>query len=113
MERIAISKVCPSCGGGEYRKVRSRRWIAFSDDHVCLSCETRYSPPTPLWAGVVFALGGAIVFVAGAAFVVVDLVALLNGRADPIGLAISVGLLALGVAAGVHGVRALFFPGSV
>jgi hypothetical protein len=113
MERITISKVCPSCGAGEYRKVRSRRWIAFSDDRVCLSCETRYSPPTPVWAAFVFALGGAIVFVTGVVFLVVELVALLSRRVDAIGLAISVGLMALGVAAGVHGVRALLFPGSV
>jgi hypothetical protein len=110
MERVAISKVCPSCGAGEYRKLRSRRWIAFSDDRVCLSCGTRYSPPTTVWAAFVLALGGAIVFVTGVVFLVVDLVALLRGRVVAIGLAISIGLMALGVAAGAHRVRALLFP---
>jgi hypothetical protein len=113
MKSIPISKVCPSCGAAEFRKVRAKRWIAFSDDRICLSCNTRYALPTPLWAGVAFVVMGVIIFLGGALLMVGGVATLLRGMPDLLGLAIAAGLLILGVAAGIHGVRALFFRGSV
>ena len=45
---------------------RPAAMIAFTDDRVCAKCSTRYAPPTPAWARVVFALAG-LLFGLGAA----------------------------------------------
>jgi hypothetical protein len=115
MESVRISKDCPSCGASEYRKVRARRWIAFTDDRICKSCGTRYSPPTPRWASVVFLVIGAILFLTGTAVVALQVLSFLRGGHSPGGIEIilGVGLMALGAAAAVHGMLALFFTGSV
>jgi hypothetical protein len=112
MDAAPISTVCPACSAAEFRKVRARRWIAFSDDRICRSCGSRYAPPTPRWAGVVFVLIGVILCVAGAAIALLVALNLLSGSARAldveIDLAIAGGLLVLGVASSVHGFRALF-----
>jgi hypothetical protein len=55
-----MSKVCPSCGGTAYTTVYPERMIAFQKDRICEACGTRYSLPTPRWAGVVFVLLGLL-----------------------------------------------------
>ena len=57
---IKVSESCPSCSSTEYRKVRPERFIAYVYDRVCLNCNTRYSPPTPKWASIVFMTGGIL-----------------------------------------------------
>lgn len=120
---------CPRCGGLEYRGVKSQRYIAFSSDRICLACGTRYSPPTPRWAGVVFMIGGfAIALVCG--FFAISVVAEflhMTWATDPagralqrkeIGQAIVMGSISAvtagaGVLALIHGFRAVFRNGSV
>jgi hypothetical protein len=68
MTKLPISKKCPKCQGIDFKRVRPERYLAFTDDRVCKSCGTKYAPPTPLWAAVVF-------IVAGVLFLLVDVAA--------------------------------------
>jgi hypothetical protein len=54
MTKFLISRKCPKCQGIDFKRVKPERPIAFTDDRECKSCGTRYTPPTPLWASVVF-----------------------------------------------------------
>jgi hypothetical protein len=57
-----VSRVCPACGSGEYKTVQPQTMVAFTWDRVCRLCSTRYTPPTPMWARVVFGvIGGGFV----------------------------------------------------
>jgi hypothetical protein len=56
--RYRVGEVCPACQSPGYRQVRPDRWIAFRWDRVCKSCNTRYTPPTPPWAGGGFLVAG-------------------------------------------------------
>jgi hypothetical protein len=104
-----VSLVCPGCGSAEYRKVRPERWIAFAWDRVCKGCGTRYTPPTPRWAGVVFLLAGLLLASFGALSVLMW-AARANLSVPPVwdGLLGVVGVLAI-----IHGVRSLMKPGRV
>jgi hypothetical protein len=117
MSSLPISPVCPSCGAAEFRKVKAMRGMAFTDDRVCEACGTRYAPPTPGWAGAVFLLFGIILVATGAAVSLSSLAYMFNEKKPGIfGFGIGglgIGLALAGVAAGVHGCRALLFPGSV
>jgi hypothetical protein len=111
---LPISKVCPSCGGSRHRKVRPRRWIAFTSDRVCLECETRYAPPTPRWAGAVFLLVGCLLMLLGLAGLALTVIALvLRGHPDPMGMLLSGGLVVVGALVIWHGARAILFAGRV
>src|SRR5262249_51663065 len=55
---VPIRSVCPLCGSSSYTKRRPEGWIAFVSDRVCTVCYTRYTPPTPLWASIVFIIAG-------------------------------------------------------
>jgi hypothetical protein len=103
-----ISKVCPDCGGSEYRTERPTRWIAFMQDRVCESCGTRYTPPTPRWAGIVFILVGVLLAAFGLFGVVAGL-----ARGNPAPLACEGLLGVLGLLAIFHGFRTLASPGRV
>jgi hypothetical protein len=59
------STVCPQCGSTEYTTRRAEKFVSFVNDRVCQSCNTRYSPPTPRWAGVVFIFIGLVLGIAG------------------------------------------------
>jgi hypothetical protein len=56
--RHPVSQVCPQCGSAEYTTVKPQAMIAFASDRVCRSCSTRYTPPTPIWARILFGLIG-------------------------------------------------------
>ena len=49
-----VSQVCPNCGSTEYQAVKPAAMVAFTSDRVCRACSTRYTPPTPIWARIVF-----------------------------------------------------------
>jgi hypothetical protein len=103
-----IASACPGCGGEKYLEVRPNRWVTFTFDRVCDSCGTRYSPPTPAWAGVVFILVG----IPPAGFGLVDgVLGALHGSLCPI--VFDVLIFLLGAAAIVHGIRCLVTPGRV
>jgi hypothetical protein len=103
-----VSRCCPDCGGGEFRTARPERWVAFTHDRVCKSCGTRYTPPTPWWAGVVFLLLGVPLAGFGLFGVVAGL-----ARGNPLPLACEGLLGLLGILAIVHGIRSLVSPGRV
>jgi hypothetical protein len=62
-----VSRNCPDRGCREYRKVTADAIVAFTDDRKCLACGTRYAPPTPAWAAVLFIILGVLITAAGIA----------------------------------------------
>jgi hypothetical protein len=113
-KKSRVSPVCPRCGATEHRKVRPRTLVAFANDRVCLECDTRYTPPTPLWAALAFLAVGAVLGLAGLAGVTIALVLLvLRGHFDPFFLGLGAALAALGGAALWHGTRSLAAGGDV
>jgi hypothetical protein len=107
MTPYPISKVCPQCGSREYTTQRPDRFFTLDLDRVCKACETRYTPPTSIAAGVGLLLVG-ILGVFGAVYTVGDL--LKGNMPEAIGGAV-VGLL--GVLALIHGIRVMIWPGQV
>jgi hypothetical protein len=97
-----ISAMCPRCGGTEYARRKPDRLVAYASDRVCRACNTRYTPPTPVWAAVLFLLAGLTL-----PFLGLVLTSLL---VDPFSIAglICEGLIAtLGVVAFIGGIREL------
>src|SRR5262245_60710264 len=114
---VPVSSVCPKCGATTYRKVRPRSKVAFGSDRICLSCDTRYAPPTPFWAALLFILAGAFVFLGGASMVAVATWRLVATpeRDFPralVSFAWSIPFVIGGVLSVAHGWRALRHPGS-
>jgi hypothetical protein len=71
MTMYPISRVCPQCGGKEYTSRKPEAFVAFASDRVCKVCRTRYSPPTPVWGGILILLLGLALPILG--FVLVAL----------------------------------------
>lgn len=106
-----VAKVCPKCGSEKCKLERPLGWIAFKWDRVCKECGTRYTPPTPAWAGVVFILAGLPLAGLGVVSVVLHL-----ARGNPLGIPAMTceGLLGvIGCLAIFHGIRTLSNPGKV
>jgi DNA-binding transcriptional regulator GbsR (MarR family) len=61
MQRRPVSKKCPRCGSSEYTRITAWTFVTFANDRKCRRCETAYTPPTPIWAGVVFLVLGLFV----------------------------------------------------
>src|SRR5262249_24744197 len=55
-----VSNIFPACGHADFWQRRPERLIAFKRDRVCTSCGTRYTPPTPWWAALVFIAAGLL-----------------------------------------------------
>ncbi|MDB5308499.1 MAG: hypothetical protein JWO38_2701 [Gemmataceae bacterium] len=58
-----VSVACPKCESPWYIKVKPEQFTAFWWDRVCTLCHTRYTPPTPRWAGIIFVFGGVLLLV--------------------------------------------------
>jgi uncharacterized protein (DUF983 family) len=57
-----IASRCPQCGDGQHTKAKPGCYIAFVNDCVCRTCGVQYTPPTPMWAALLFlALGSLVV----------------------------------------------------
>lgn len=54
----SVSRLCPRCGNASYLGRRPQTLIAFTWDRVGNAGGTRYTPPTPAWAAMVFLLVG-------------------------------------------------------
>jgi len=54
----AVSPACPKCGSSDYQAVKSKAMVAYASDRECRVCGTRYTPPTPFWARMVFGVIG-------------------------------------------------------
>jgi hypothetical protein len=108
--RYPISENCPRCGSREYTRRKPKTAVAFSDDRVCNLCQERYTPPTPVWAAVVFILIGTVL-VAPSAFFHIAVFLWPRPRGSFVSGffgACSTGWFALiGIVAIVHGVRSL------
>jgi hypothetical protein len=106
-----VSLFCPKCGSAEYKKRKPEKWIAFIADRVCTECQTRYTPPTPAWAGIIFILAGLPLASLGFLGAVFNL-----GRGGLAGfpaMACEGFLGIIGVLAIVHGIRSLAKPGKI
>ena len=68
MEKYPVALSCPQCGSKEFQRVKVEGRIAFTDDRKCTACGTRYTPPTPAWAAVVFVLLGILITAVGIVF---------------------------------------------
>jgi hypothetical protein len=53
-----VSEVCPNCRSNQYTRQRPEKWVTFAWDRVCNECGTRYTPPTPMWAAILFLVVG-------------------------------------------------------
>jgi hypothetical protein len=102
MNEYPISATCPQCGGNEYARRKPERLVAFVSDRVCRACNTRYTPPTPAWAVVVFLLAGLAI-----PFLGLIVTSLLVGVFSLAGLICEGLFVALGVVAFVGGIREL------
>jgi hypothetical protein len=51
-------KGCPNCGATAHRKEKPQSFVAFKYDRLCKQCGTRYTPPTPIWARILFGIVG-------------------------------------------------------
>lgn len=109
MSKFPISPVCPGCGNAAHQTIRSEDFVAFANDRICTACNTRYTPPTPTWAAIVFILVGIVLGGFGGLSLVVRLMS-----ANPAGLPAMAceGFLGfLGILAFAQGIRALMKPG--
>jgi hypothetical protein len=102
MNEYPISTACPQCGGTQYARRKPNRRVAFASDRVCRACNTRYTPPTPVWAAALFLLAGLTLPFLG--FV---LTSLLVHPFSIAGLICEGIIAALGVVAFIGGIREL------
>jgi hypothetical protein len=100
-----ISSHCPSCQANDYKTIKPETKVAFLPDRICAACGTRYTPPTPAWAAILFIVLGLL----GSA---VLLLMLLTTRAGPIrgGLWIYFGLVPCLLCV-IYGIRSLVRKG--
>jgi hypothetical protein len=106
MGKYPISRICPSCGEDSFKRARPKAAVSFASDRICRACGTRYTPPTPAWAGVVFVLAGLPMAFYG--LLGVFLGVFFGGtpeKGGPFGLLIFLVLALAGIIAIVHGVR--------
>ena len=68
MSRYPVASHCPDCGSKDFKRVKPEGRVAFTDDRKCTACGTRYTPPTPAWAAVVFILLGILITAVGIVF---------------------------------------------
>jgi hypothetical protein len=110
---IPVSKACPQCGSREYTRVKPTATIAFASDRVCGQCGTRYSPPTPVWAAIVFmTVGGLLTAVFGLLCLPImirlfDVGARGNSNMSPTSLVCPAMMCILGILSFVHGLRSV------
>jgi hypothetical protein len=116
---IAVSKVCPQCGGRAYKRVAPTGMMAFVSDRECKQCKTRYTPPTPLWAAIIFLVLGAVMAGTFGLLCIPIMFRLFesstNGQPnmggppniDPCGLVCPLSMCILGILSFVHGLRAV------
>jgi hypothetical protein len=106
--KLPRKKKCPKCQGIDFKLVRPEEGrVAFTDDRVCKSCGTRYTPPTPVWAAVLFIVIGVLILLVDLAVVGVGFVV---GRDFWHALRVYIFLLATlstGVGCVVYGLRYL------
>lgn len=109
------SKVCPNCGCSDYATIRTSQGVAFTDDRICAKCSTRYTPPTPIWAAILFVIIGSAFLVASMLDVLSVCAELADGKLLPARLIATGIVFGLAIAGGFairHGIRCLRNPGT-
>jgi predicted RNA-binding Zn-ribbon protein involved in translation (DUF1610 family) len=99
-----VSETCPKCAGAQFTRVPPQSMVAFAKDRVCTQCGTRYTPPTPLWAALVFILLG-VFFLGGS---IGNVLVMDNPRIFG-----TIFGAVIGVSALVLGIRSFIKPGKV
>jgi hypothetical protein len=102
-----VATSCPHCGCKEFRRVKVNRPVAFTDDRECAACGSRYTPPTPAWAAVVFILLGVLITAGGATGVGFYLFLVEKGLIGGIHLGVSTAVTGIGLTCTVFGIRSL------
>ncbi|MFL5328128.1 MAG: hypothetical protein ACJ8C4_04380 [Gemmataceae bacterium] len=110
MAKRPIATICPACSGKEFKIAKPDRFVAFANDRICKACGIGYRLPTPIWAGLVFAVIGLGMLLGG---LVTVGVLLRHPFPNPIGLAINSCVAVCGALALWHGLKAIFQPGKV
>jgi len=105
--RYPVATSCPDCGCKEYRRVKVNRPVAFTDDRECIACGARYTPPTPVWAAVVFIVLGVLITAVGGTGVVFYLFLVEKSFIEGIHLGVSTSVTGIGVACTLFGIRSL------
>jgi hypothetical protein len=108
MSGLPISKVCPQCGSKEHTSRKPEAFVAFANDRVCKVCLTRYSPPTPVWGGILFLLSGLALPILG-----LVLIALLFNPFSILGLACEGGFCIFALVVFIGGIRLLVTSSNV
>lgn len=101
MKALSCSR-CPTCGNRAFEAVRPAQFVAFRSDRLCTACDTRYSPPTPAWAALLFIVLGLVVVAACSGSIVIAIV-----LGSMFALPLNAGLAVLGVLCLRQGVRSL------
>ena len=83
MSLYPVASTCPKCGSREFREVVPKGRVAFTYDRKCTACDTRYTPPTPLWAAVVFIVLGILMIAFG-----IEMLVVLGGLQVGVGIAL-------------------------
>jgi len=107
LREIPVAASCPDCGCKEFRRVKVTRLVAFTDDRECAACGARYTPPTPVWAAVVFILLGVLITGVGVTGVGVDLFFAERGPVRALHLGIGAVITGIGLACAMFGIRSL------
>jgi hypothetical protein len=110
MAKYPISVACPKCRGVRYRNEKPEALVAFVPDRVCEGCNTRYTPPTPRWAGASMLVMGLIILVGLACFVLGTLRGRVSGGFPFELVFVSISLGIPGIAGVCYGFKHLLFP---
>jgi len=102
MTSYPVAKVCPSCRGTSWKRARAKTGVAFASDRICRACGTRYTPPTPSWARLVFALAGLLLALVGLFLIWVGR----EGKGE--GMVLGLLPAIMGISAIVHSVRTFY-----
>jgi ribosomal protein L37E len=93
---------CSSCGHNQFDRTAPKALVAFSRDYRCRRCGHCFPAATPIWASLLFLLGGLPLTLAG-------LFATVAGANDsnPVAQLLGMGMLFMGSTAAWHGGKTL------
>lgn len=101
-----IAYDCPYCRNNEYTKIKPNKTIYWAKDRVCTLCQTRYTPPTPIWGSMLFLILGAILAIASVVPIWGSIFPL--NPCSLITIPLFSLLMAMGIIACIEGVQSMF-----
>ena len=110
MNEHPIARVCPRCGSASFLRVRAKGPISFTDDRKCKECGTRYTPPTPRWAAIVFIILGLLIGMVSAVVLWAEIPRDKGelGCGNGLALGCMFGCFLLGIRCVIYGARSLY-----